>query len=125
MARPPVALTAQLKAAKQQAVRQLGDWLDKRFREEISSPKWPFPTPPAVRDIVDSGRLRDSQTRTNNPDGSVTFTWPVDYAPQVHEGGVSTTTGMRFPGRPWTKAPLEEANVKFGQLLRSAVEREQ
>jgi hypothetical protein len=77
-----------------------------------------------VRDIVDTGRLRASQTRVVNSDGSVTFTWPVEYANQIHEGGVSTE-GLRFPGRPWTKAPLEEAPAKFGQLLRSALEAQQ
>lgn len=124
MARPQRALDQMLESAKDQALRQLGTWLDSRFTEEISSVKWGYPTPPQVRDIVDTGRLRASQTRTVNADGSVTFTWPAEYAQQVHEGGVATT-GLRFPGRPWTKAPLEEAPAKFGQLLRSALEAQQ
>lgn len=117
-------LKLQLEAATAQAMRQLGTWLDTRFTEEISAVKWDYPTPPQVRDIVDTGRLRASQTRVVNADGSVTFTWPTEYAGQVHEGGVSTT-GLRFPGRPWTKAPLAEAPAKFGQLLRSAIEAQQ
>ena len=121
MARPRRDMSQALEAAKAQAMRQLGTWLDTRFTEEISAVKWPYPTPPQMRDIVDTGRLRASQTRVVNPDGSITFTWPVEYATQVHEGGVATT-GLRFPGRPWTKAPLEEAPAKFGQLLRSALE---
>lgn len=106
------------------AMRQLGTWLDARFTQEISAAQWSYPTPPQVRDIVDTGRLRASQTRVTNADGSITFTWPVEYANQVHEGGVSTE-GLRFPGRPWTKAPLEEAPVQFDRLLRSALEAEQ
>jgi hypothetical protein len=117
-------LNQALNTAVAQATRQLGTWLDTRFTEEISSVKWEYPTPPQVRDIVDTGRLRASQTRVVNADGSITFTWPVEYAGQVHEGGVATT-GLRFPGRPWTKAPLEEAPAKFGQLLRSALEAQQ
>jgi hypothetical protein len=124
MARRNPDLSQALELATAQAVRELGTWLDARFTEEISSVKWEYPTPPQVRDIVDTGRLRASQTRTVNSDGSVTFTWPVDYAQQVHEGGVATT-GMRFPGRPWTKAPLEEAPAQFGQLLRTALEGQQ
>lgn len=124
MARRNPDLSQAFELATAQAVRELGTWLDARFTEEISSVKWEYPTPPQVRDIVDTGRLRASQTRVVNSDGSVTFTWPVDYAQQVHEGGVSTT-GMRFPGRPWTKAPLEDAASKFGQLLRSALEKQQ
>lgn len=124
MARRQPDLNAQLRAATAKAVNQLSTWLDGRFTEEISAVKWDYPTPPTVRDIVDTGRLRASQTRTVNADGSVTFTWPVEYATQVHEGGVATN-GLRFPGRPWTEAPLEEAPVKFGQMLRSALERQQ
>lgn len=124
MARPQRALTQELQAATAKAVQQLGSWLDTRFTEEISAVKWEYPTPPQVRDIVDTGRLRASQTRSVNSDGSVSFTWPVEYANQVHEGGVAIT-GLRFPGRPWTKAPLEEAPAKFGQLLRSALEAQQ
>ena len=117
-------LNQALNTAVAQATRQLGTWLDTRFTEEISAVKWEYPTPPQVRDIVDTGRLRASQTRVVNADGSITFTWPVEYAGQVHEGGVATT-GLRFPGRPWTKAPLEEAPAQFGQLLRSALEAQQ
>jgi hypothetical protein len=124
MARSQPSLSAELKAATTQAMQQLSTWLDGRFTEEITSTKWPYPTPPKVRDIVDTGRLRASQSRSVNADGSVTFTWPVDYAQQVHEGGVATT-GLRFPGRPWTKAPLAEASDKFGKYLRSALEAQQ
>jgi hypothetical protein len=124
MARPQRQLNQALNTAVAQATRQLSTWLDTRFTEEISAAKWEYPTPPQVRDIVDTGRLRASQTRVVNPDGSVTFTWPVEYAGQVHEGGVSIT-GLRFPGRPWTKAPLSGAPAKFGELLRSALEAQQ
>lgn len=122
MATPRRDLSRIIDAAAAQAVSQLGTWLDNRFTEEISAVKWPYPTPPQVRDIVDTGRLRASQTRVTNADGSVTFTWPVEYATQVHEGGVSTETRQPFPGRPWTKAPLEEAPAKFGEFFRNALE---
>lgn len=121
MARPSRRLTPQLQEAVNTATKQLGEWLDARFTQEISSVKWDYPTPPKVRDIVDTGRLRASQTRTVNADGSVTFTWPVEYATQVHEGGVSLN-GERFPGRPWTRDPLAEAPAKFGQLLRNQLD---
>jgi hypothetical protein len=124
MARRQPALDLELEAASREAMRQLSTWLDNRFTQEISASKWSYPTPPQVRDIVDSGRLRASQTRVVNADGSVTFTWPVEYATQVHEGGVSVS-GDRFPGRAWTKEPLDEASTKYGELLRAAVRRRQ
>lgn len=116
-------LSAAVEAAKQKASEQLALYLDSRFTDEISSVKWDYPTPPKVRDIVDTGRLRASQTRTVHPDGRITFNWPVEYAQQVHDGGVSTE-GMRFPGRPWTRAPLAEAETKFQEFFDAALKEE-
>ena len=123
MARKPAPLADQANVAVAIAMRQLGTWLDQRFTEEISAVKWEYPTPPEVRDIVDTGRLRATQTRQDTPEG-VIFTWPVEYAQQVHDGGVSTRTRQPFPGRPWTKLPLEQAQEKFGEFLRVATERQ-
>lgn len=97
------------------AVAKTGNWLSLQFTAEISAVKWEYPTPPMVRDIVDTGRLRASQTRIDSGD-SVSFNWPVEYAQQVHEGGVALN-GMPFPPRPWTRRPLKEMPVKFGQIL--------
>lgn len=105
-----------LKAALVATRKELATWLDTRFREEITAVKWPFPTPPQVRDIVASGRLRDSQTHTVTPEGDIQFTWNAPYAPQVHEGGVGLD-GQRFPGRPWTRDPLEEMPAKFAEIF--------
>jgi len=113
-------LDKKLKEAKEKAVKQLNNWLDSRFTEEISAVKWDFPTPPKVRDIVDTGRLRASQTRVQREDGKIEFSWPVEYAKQVHEGGVGLD-GQRFPGRPWTKGPLKEAPEKFKEFLTQAI----
>lgn len=121
MARKPKPLSDQANLAVAVAIKQLGTWLDQRFTEEISAAKWEYPTPPEVRDIVDTGRLRATQTRQDTPEG-VIFTWPVEYAQQVHDGGVSTRNRQPFPGRPWTKAPLEQAEEKFGEFLSSAMD---
>lgn len=110
-----------IQVAKVKAMDQLSSWLETQFTAEISAVKWDYPTPPKVRDIVDTGRLRSSLTRVVNPDGSVTFTWPVEYATQVHEGGVSPLTDLPFPGRPWTREPLKQAPAKFGEFMRTAL----
>lgn len=123
MALEPKPLSKKADVAVAVAMRQLSLWLDQRFTEEISAVKWKYPTPPQVRDIVDTGRLRASQTREETPEG-VVFTWPVDYAQQVHDGGVSTRTRQPFPGRPWTKIPLEQAQEKFGEYLSAATKRQ-
>ena len=121
MASKPKPLSDKANLAVAVAIKQLGTWLDQRFTEEISTAKWEYPTPPEVRDIVDTGRLRASQTRQDTPEG-VIFTWPVEYAQQVHDGGVSTRNRQPFPGRPWTKAPLEQAEEKFGEFLSAAMD---
>lgn len=124
MARPNPKVSEEIKKALVPAMRNLAIYLDARFTEEISAVKWEYPTPPQVRDIVDTGRLRASQTRFENRDtGSIQFTWPVEYAQQVHDGGVSTRTRQPFPGRPWTHLPMQEAPEKFGEYLTSELER--
>jgi hypothetical protein len=123
MSNRPSRLSNAFQEAVDLALKQTATYLDIRFTQEISTVKWEFPTPPQLRDIVDTGRLRASQTRTTNADGSVTFTWPVEYAGQVHEGGVGLD-GRAFPGRPWTKAPLSEAPAKFGEYLAQALTEE-
>lgn len=119
MARQPMA--ARLQRATAEALRQTALQLDARFTEEISAVKWSYPTPPAVRDIVDTGRLRASQTRSTQADGTTEWRWPVEYAAEVHEGGTATT-GLRFPGRPWTKAPLAEFPQRFAANLARVLE---
>ena len=119
----PKPLAKKANVAVDVAMRQLGIWLDQRFTEEISAVKWAYPTPPQVRDIVDTGRLRASQTRQDVEDG-VVFTWPVDYAQQVHDGGISVRTRQPFPGRPWTKLPLEESQAKFEEYMSAAIKRQ-
>lgn len=117
-------LTRAFDAAASRAVADLGTWLDQRFREEITSSKWQYPTAPQLRDIVDSGRLRDSQRVTVTPENAIIAEWPVPYATEVHEGG-TTLDGRRFPGRPWTRAPLTETGAKFAELLRTSLRAQQ
>lgn len=121
MAKGP--LQAALDSAVKQAMKGTAERLDRRFREEIESEEWKFPTPPKVRDIVDTGRLRDSQVSEVTPDGVYEVRWTAPYAPQVHEGGV-TTGGKRFPGRPWTRDPIAELPQIFSEELGQSLNQE-
>ena len=106
------------------AMKDVAMHLDARFTEEISAEKWPYPTPPEIRDIVDTGRLRASQTRRVDPEtGEVQFFWPVQYARNVHEGGVDTY-GRPFPARRWTEAPMAEVPKVFGEAMGKHIHRE-
>lgn len=108
-------LAAQHRTDRTRVSQDLAAWLETRFREEITASKWPYPTPPQVRDIVASGRLRDSQKVTVTPEGDITAEWTAPYAAEVHEGGVAIT-GERFPGRPWTRDPMRELPTKLIEL---------
>lgn len=118
MAKQP--LNTALQEAVKAAMKKTGARLSTRFSEEFDSEEWKYPTPPRVRDIVDTGRLRDSQQLRTTPEGKLEFTWTAPYAAQVHEGGV-TTDGTRFPGRPWTRDPIAELPTIFGEELKAAL----
>lgn len=113
-------ISSALDVAIKAAMKETGKRLDTRFREEIESEKWKYPTEPKVRDIVDTGRLRDSQVSTTTPEGGYEVRWQTPYATQAHEGGV-TRSGQRFPGRPWTRDPIAELPQIFGEELGKAL----
>ena len=103
-------------AKRQRALIRLALWFSARCSEEIRTPKWEALTPPRIRDIVDSGKLLNSQGITIDPDGSFTVNWGVDYALEVHEGSY-TTGGQRILARRWTEEPLAELPDKFAEFL--------
>lgn len=109
--------------AAHEAIRKTGDYLEQRFVEELSDPKWAWPSEPSPRDIVDSGRLRASMQRVSRP-GSETFSWPLEYATQVHEGAV-LTNGTGLPARPWTKEPLKEAEGVINHFMQKEIHTKQ
>jgi hypothetical protein len=103
-------------AAQARTIVELGEWFNERCRQEIESPEWTYPTNPKIRDIVSTGRLRDSAVLRLLPDGGFEITWEADYSTEVHEGGTSPE-GVRFPGRPWTRDPIAELPAMYAQLL--------
>lgn len=116
----PKPLDEILQQAMKEALKNTGDRLARRFREEFDSKEWAYPTQPKVRDIVDTGRLRDSEEHHITPEGVLEFRWKAPYATEVHEGGV-TLDNERFPGRPWTRDPIHELPTIFGEELGEAM----
>lgn len=108
-------------AAVEAALLELERWFLVETRREIETSKWPFATPPRVRDIVDTGRLRDSVVVTRTVTGGFSVTWNVDYATSVHEGGVDPETGARYEGRPWTRDVIARIPSVFTQFLKTAL----
>ena len=56
-----------------------------KFTEEISLNKWEWKTSPSPRDIVDTGRLRASQSLEFESPTEAVFNWATEYAVYVHE----------------------------------------
>jgi hypothetical protein len=108
--------------AHQQALKDLAVWFNQRCREEMNSPEWAYPTNPKIRDIVDTGRLRDSAVIRMLPSGGFEVTWEEDYSTEVHEGGTSPE-GVRFFGRPWTRDPIKELPAMYAKLLGENLQR--
>ena len=107
-----------LQQAVARATKALTDRLSAEYTKEISSEKWNW-VDGSVRDIVDTGRLRASQTVSRVTDTKYQFSWPVEYATQVHEG-TKLKNGGEWPARPWTRSALEnfDAEKYFETILR-------
>lgn len=92
--------------------------LSAQYTAEISADKWDW-TDGKTRDIVDTGRLRASQTVRRISDTAFECSWPVEYAIEVHEGA-KLKNGRVWPARPWTKTALQtfDARSYFETILR-------
>lgn len=89
-------------------------------RKEITSIKWEHPRDTvrsngqkvgSPRDIVDSGKLRDSQQPPKFSQGGTTASieWTAEYALYVHEG-VTYQNGTSTPPKRWTESALAMVN---------------
>lgn len=118
MATPKKLDTSVFDKAVAKATQQLVNRLSAEYTSEISSDKWDW-VDGRTRDIVDTGRLRASQTVRRVSDTEFEFSWPVEYAAQVHEGA-KLKGGGEWPARPWTRTALENVDAKsyFETILR-------
>lgn len=95
-------LSKAAKQANQVIANSLGEALD----AAMLSSEWAFD-----RDIIDTGRLRDSLRITTTP-GGIAIDYNVPYAALVHYGGYITPYGNKklekvyIPGRPWVESVL-------------------
>jgi len=118
MATPKKLDTSAFDKAVAKATQALVNRLSAEYTSEISSNKWDW-VDGRTRDIVDTGRLRASQTVRRVSDTSFEFSWPVEYAAEVHEGA-KLKNGGEWPARPWTRTALENVDAKsyFETILR-------
>jgi hypothetical protein len=111
-----MALDFRIDDALQEAWQDLAAYLGRRFTNEISEEKWPWPTEPTIRDIVDTGNLRKSLRITHGlgqKNLETFYEWTAPYAPVVHDGAVFKATDAEgnprtLTARPWTRPVLQD-----------------
>jgi hypothetical protein len=78
--------------------------------QEIVDEKWNW-TDGKLRDIVDTGDLRDSLVYVEQETNfTISLTYPLEYSLIVHEGGFFRS-GAVYPARPWIKSALQQLDV--------------
>lgn len=113
-------ISSEVQSAHRTAMEMLADWFNNRLKEEIKSDKWKWPVEPKLRDIINSGRLIDTQMLVRRSDGSFEVLWPAPYTTEVINGGVSPESG-RFPGRDFTAEPMRELPMMYAHFLKIAL----
>lgn len=121
--------------AMQKALEETVEKLDDQFKKEIKSATWLWETNGGAertirkngrtvgepRDIVDLGKLLDSQTPPKQTSKySFLIKWKVDYSAIVHDGGVLKNGKGTYPARPWTKTAEDKVKPLgyFADILR-------
>jgi len=101
-------LPEQLKKAHDQTLDEIALKLKDALDASIQSPVWDWEGD--TRDIVDTGRLRDSLI-VSVENGEISISYGEDYAAIVHYGGYFNPYGnpeikQYYPGRPWVDSVL-------------------
>ena len=83
--------------------------LEEALNDAMMSPVWQWTND--VRDIVDTGALKDSLKLLLDSDGDIHILYNQDYAAIVHYGGYFHPFGnpnvkSYYPGRPWVDSIL-------------------
>jgi len=101
-------LPKQLKQAHDQTLDEIALQLQEALDMSIQSPVWDWQGD--TRDIVDTGKLKDSLV-VSVANGDISISYGEDYAAIVHYGGYFNPYGnpevkQYYPGRPWIDSVL-------------------
>lgn len=100
----------EIRKAHSAAVKSVRTSLEKALDQAMESPVWEWIS--GSRDIVDTGKLRDSRKVIVDSDNDIHIIYNQEYAAIVHYGGYVNAFGnpertYYYPGRPWVTALLE------------------
>lgn len=103
-------LPALLKRVHVKTMREIGEMVETALNEAMDSSVWDWGSD--NRDIVDTGKLRDSLTLYVDSDGDIHIMYGEEYAAIVHYGGYFNPYGnpnvtRYYPGRPWVDSVLQ------------------
>lgn len=111
--------------ASQAALEATANRLENEFTTQITQVKWKWKGSQGVtqrrkgaavtelRNIIDTGEFRKSQTRIEETPTKVVWEWQVDYSAIIHDGG-KLKNGADYPKRPWTTtAELEVKPLEY------------
>lgn len=93
-----------IQAAADKAFRDMTLIMDGAFKKALTDPVYPWPKGESPRDVVDTGRLRDSQIYQFSQ-GTAVYSWPLEYGAAVHNGYI-TRGRTAMPARAWTDKAL-------------------
>lgn len=113
----------QIVAALEQPFKETNELLGRNMQKQITDNKWSWPSSPSPRDIVDTGRLRQSYQPF--PQGlAYEHSYNVEYALAVHEGAMLANGGS-LPARPWIRVALREFGFAkvFEKLAQAKLDR--
>lgn len=104
-------LSEKFTKAHNQTINDIALKLEEALDASIQNPVWDWKGD--NRDIVDTGRLKDSLV-VSVQNGEITISYGAEYAAIVHYGGYFNPYGnpevkQYYPGRPWV------SSVLFGQ----------
>lgn len=120
---PLKTLEKQVQKAHTRACRLMADEFGRALDDAMESPVWDWKGD--KRDIVDTGRLKESKKIIVDSDGDIHVLYNTKYAALVHYGGYFHPYGnenakVYYPGRPWVTSlikgggPVEQFN--FGRV---------
>jgi len=99
-----------MKAAHKESVKALAGLLEEALNNAMESSVWDWGSD--NRDIIDTGKLKDSLKIYVDSDDDIHIMYGEDYAAIVHYGGYFNPFGNKevkqyYPGRPWVSSVLE------------------
>ena len=108
--------------ALEQAFKEANEKMIGDFVQEMTDPKWQWPTNPSPRDIIDNGTLKGSHQATPGQHEYL-HEWGGEaggYSLAVHEGA-RFSDGRTMPARRWTVLPLKKFEKNFGVIAQREI----